>query len=407
LPIERWRHQPVQIRSNGDAHGNLVGVSRYDNTGGGRYEKGDVYISRGQSQRMRRHGDERQSAPVGRRHGDRRRSDGKRRQTDGYVSNGQNSNRNNREIDVLRRPSRPVAKRSLSVIEKELAREEMDMIEEGRMKVESEHDVSVLASPPVYQTVTRKQGQDPSAYQNALIAHDDDKTRFTMEPEGTKIDDMPKPETTAIVLFTPPKEPEGGLAETPRRKPSRKYHHDKDMIYVCSPDDLPRDVRDKYGNHTEKPRDLRTPSRRKRRSYSDKLKESFRLMRKEGQSNDGFVGNDDLHAALGSEGDSESRKKRMKIKKKKETRKSNHRSLSHQRHESNGDDGLWINIVNGSTPSILTTPPEIDLQAHTPSRFPEERPPRKRLSQNRLFSSFRRSDENDLEFSDDESVQHC
>ncbi len=65
MPIERWRHQPVQIRSNGDAHGNLVGVSRYDNTGGGRYEKGDVYISRGQSQRMRRHGDERQSAPVG------------------------------------------------------------------------------------------------------------------------------------------------------------------------------------------------------------------------------------------------------------------------------------------------------------------------------------------------------
>jgi len=42
LAIERWRHQPVQIRSNGDAHGNLVGVSRYDNTGGGRYEKGDI-----------------------------------------------------------------------------------------------------------------------------------------------------------------------------------------------------------------------------------------------------------------------------------------------------------------------------------------------------------------------------
>lgn len=43
MPIERWRHQPVQIRSNGDAHGNLVGVSRYDNTGGGRYEKGDIH----------------------------------------------------------------------------------------------------------------------------------------------------------------------------------------------------------------------------------------------------------------------------------------------------------------------------------------------------------------------------
>ena len=109
---------------------------------------------------------------------------------------------------------------------KEIALEEMDMIEEGS-KVEPEHDKLVLAALPA-SFPTHHQGQDPVADQNALVVYDDEQIRFTLEPEGSMIDDVPKPEATAIVLFNPPKEPEGGLAETPRRKPSRKYHHDKD-----------------------------------------------------------------------------------------------------------------------------------------------------------------------------------
>jgi len=205
------------------------------------------------------------------------------------------------------------------MIEKELAREEMDMIEEG-MKVETERNEPVLAAPPAYPTAIHNQGQDPVAYQNALVVYDDEKARFTLEPEGPKIDDVPKPVTAAVVLFNPPKEPEGGLAETPRRKP-RNYHHDKDEIYVCSPDELPNYVRDKYGNHTERPQDLPRPSRRKRRSYTDKLKESFSFKRKEGQRNYDDFGDDynGVQAALETESDSESReRRRRKSKKKKE-----------------------------------------------------------------------------------------
>jgi hypothetical protein len=186
----------------------LAGVPRNGNSDGGRW---DVYGRRRQSDRVRRHGDRRRSAlDWGRRHGDRRRSDRKRRRSDGHVLNG---NSNGYHQSDRRRPSRPVAKRSLSMIEKEHAREEIDIVEEG-MKVETEHNDPVLAAPPAYPAATLYQGHDPVAYQNALVVYDDvQKTRFTLEPEGSMIDDIANPETTALVLYNPPKEPEGILAE--------------------------------------------------------------------------------------------------------------------------------------------------------------------------------------------------
>ena len=413
---KRKRDKKAQKRSDVDAlalalGNNLAAAPRYSKyDDGGRYEKRGVHESRRQSEmgrrrsdEVRRHGDRRRSAPKGRR---RRQSDGKRTRNDGYDSSG-NSSRNHRSD--RRRPSRPVAKRSLGMMGKEIALEEMDMIEEGS-KVEPEHDKLVLAALPA-SFPTHHQGQDPVADQNALVVYDDEQIRFTLEPEGSMIDDVPKPEATAIVLFNPPKEPEGGLAETPRRKPSRKYHHDKDNIYVCSSEELPRDVRDKKCNYTEKPQDDRRPSRR-RGSYSDKLKKSLSFRGKEDERNDDFGYYDGVQATLTTESDSESRERRKKSKKKKK-KKSKDRSSSHRRHESNkvssnNNDGPWIDIENGETPSIVTTPPEAeesDPQDHSPSKSPTTR---RRTPQSRLFSSFRLfKDGNDLEGSDNESVEHC
>lgn len=76
----------------------------------------------------------------------------------------------------------------------------------------------------------------PIKYPNALVVYDDEQLRFPLEPEGPKIEDV-QPET-AIVLYDPPKEPEGNTVsavvsfnfptenkEAPRKK-SKKNHYD-------------------------------------------------------------------------------------------------------------------------------------------------------------------------------------
>lgn len=403
LAIERWRQQPVQKSRDDDGLDDLVAVARYGNSNGGRYEKRDVNESRRQhdvrrtrSDGARRHGERRRGDNGRRRHGERRRGDGKRRtRSDGYVSSG-NSNMNYHQSDRPR-PSRPVVKRSLSKIEQEIAQAEMNSID-GGSEVETKQDEPVVAALPVPASfATQNHGKDPPVeYHNALVVYDDEQIRFTLEPEAPKIEDVPKPESTALVLFNPPKEPEGDIAETPPKKSSRHYHYDKDKIYVCSPDELPRDVREKTANHSEKPQDRQRSSRRKRRSYSDKLKESFTFKRKDGQrNNDDFQDYDGVQATLGTESGSESIERRKKSKKKnRKKKKSKHRSSSHKRHDSSVAS---IDIENESSPSIVTAPPESD-QDHPPSKSPS--------SQSRLFSSFRRfKSSNDSEGSDDESVE--
>ena len=318
LAIERWSQQPVKKRRDRDSVDNLVSVARYDDSDRGRISR-ERDVRRKHRRRRGDHGR--------RRHGDRRHSD-----------------RRNHERDRSPR-ARPVAKRSLSMIEKEIALAQLKIIE-GGSEAETKYDEPVVAALPVSllpaSLPTQNQGKDPSVaadYQNAVVVYDDEQVRFTMEPEGPKIDDVPKPESTAVVLFTPLKEPEGDIVETPRRKSSRYYRHEKDELYVCSPDDLPPDIREKTANyadrlkesftfmgtdsrrndddfseipsivqekttnHSDKPQDRRRSSRRNRRSYSDRLKESFTFMRTDKRRNDdnNLEDHDGVQATPGAE----------------------------------------------------------------------------------------------------------
>jgi hypothetical protein len=163
----------------------------------GKYDGGRhvVYKRRRGSTRVRRHGERRRRA-IGRerRHGDWRRTDylnyGKRRRHD-------ESRNHQSQSDCS---SRPAVKRSHRMIEKELSRDEIDiMTDNGPL---SEQDAAHALA----------------LYQNALVVRDDvKKRRFALEPEGSMIDDIADPQTTALVLYNPPKEPEGEPAEMPRR----------------------------------------------------------------------------------------------------------------------------------------------------------------------------------------------
>jgi len=163
----------------------------------GKYDGGRhvVYKRRRGNTRVRRHGERRRRA-IGRerRHGDWRRTDylnyGKRRRHD-------ESRNHQSQSDCS---SRPAVKRSHRMIEKELSRDEIDiMTDNGPL---SEQDAAHALA----------------LYQNALVVRDDvKKRRFALEPEGSMIDDIANPQTTALVLYNPPKEPEGEPAEMPRR----------------------------------------------------------------------------------------------------------------------------------------------------------------------------------------------
>ena len=379
LAIERWRQQPVQKRRDGDALSGLVAVAHYGESAGGRHEmrEGRRHLDerRTRSEGGRRHRDRRRGDHGRRRHhGGRRRGDGKgRTRSDGYASRG------NHESDKAR-GARPVAKRSLSMIEKEIALEELNMIE-GGSEVETQHGeppvVAALPVPP-YLSI-RSRGKDPSVEnQNALVVYDDEQIRFTLEPEAPKIDDVPEPETTAVVAFNPAKEPEGDIAEIPRKKSSRHFHYDKDVIYVCSPDELPENVRKSMANRQEKPQDRQRSSRRKRRSYGDRFKESFTFGN--GRRNDDHYDEYDEVQLPGTESDSESVERRKKEERKKK-KKNKHRSSSHRRHER------------------VESEPESDQDQHF------SKPSLRRLSSSHLFSSIRRfKGSNEIDGSDVESI---
>jgi hypothetical protein len=335
------------------------------------------------------------------------------------------------------------------MIEKEIALAQLKLIE-GGSEAETKYDEPVVAALPVSllpaSLPTQNQGKDPSVaadYQNAVVVYDDEQVRFTMEPEGPKIDDVPKPESTAVVLFTPLKEPEGDIVETPRRKSSRYYRHEKDELYVCSPDDLPRSsrrnrrsysdrlkesftfmgtdsrrndddfseipsiVQEKTTNHSDKPQDRRRSSRRNRRSYSDRLKESFTFMRTDKRRNDdnNLEDHDGVQATPGAEesGSEEiERKKRRKREERRKSRKkrSSKRSSSHKRHDESVPAS--IDIESASRPSIETYHPDESDQDNALSKSLISR-----LSQCPIFSSFRRVQYgNNLEGSDDQSAEH-
>lgn len=366
LAIERWRQQPVvQNRRDGDALGGLVAVGRHRESCGGRYENRDEYerrrqhdVRRTRSDGVRRHhGGARRRGDHGRRgHGDRRRGGHGRR----------------RHGDKRRGDGRPVAKRSLSMIEKEIAEEERNMILHEGSEVETQQDVPpVVAALPVppYLSI-QSQGKDPSVEnQNALVVYDDEQIRFTLEPEAPKVDELPEPETRAVVPFNPPKEPEGDVAKTPRKKSSRYSRYQKDEIYVCSRDELPENVRNSLTTRYEEPQDRQRSSRRKRRSTVDRLKDSlpFRKMSSSFREDDDYDDYDDVQLP-GTESDSESSERRKKDKRKK--KKSKDRSSSHKRHEHVESDPA--------------------SEEHHLSKSPITSPFR-RFSSSGLFSSIRRS----------------
>lgn len=412
LAIERWRQQPVKKRRDLDPLDDLVN---------GR----DGYESR-RERDVRREHHSRRGDHGRRRHGDRRHNDRRNHQDNGS------------------RRVKPVAKRSLSMIEKEIALAQLKLIEAGS-EVETKYDEPVVAARPVpsYPAYlpTQNHGNDPSVAtdnQNAVVVYDDEQIRFTMEPEGQKIDDVPKPVTTAVVLFNPPKEPEGSTLATPRRKSGRYYRHEKDEVYVCSPDELPPDVREKTGKYAQDhPRSSR--SRRKpRRSYSDRLKESFTFIRADTRTNNGDSDDEDdvpppdvqertedrqrssrrkrrsytdrlresftfMRADVVETEDSEEierrekQRKREERKKRRSKKKRSNRSSSHKRHDESVPDP--IDVESGSRPvSIATRPPDSDQDDAL------KRSMISRLSQSPIFSSFRRVPYgNGVESLDDES----
>jgi len=385
LAIESWKQQPVKKRRDRDPPNDLVN---------GR----DGYESRRERDVRRKHHRRRGDHGRRRHHGDRRHND-----------RGDHQGDRSRQV-------KPVAKRSLSMIEKEIALAQLKLIEAGS-EAETQYDEPVVAARPVpsYPAYlpTQNQGKDPSVavgYPNALVVYDDEQIRFTMEPEGSKIEDMPKPTNTAVVLFKPPKEPEGDSIATPRRKSGRYYHHEKDELYVCSPEELPPDVREKTANYySEKTQHRQRSSRRKRLSYTDRLKESFTFRRASGRGNDDdddSEDNDGVQATLEpEESDSEEIERREKQRKREERKKRrskkkkrSNRSSSHKRHDENVPASN--DVESGSRPSIATRPPDSDEDNALSKSLIS------RLSQSPIFSSFRPVQSvqysND---SDDESVE--
>jgi len=97
--------------------------------------------------------------------------------------------------------SRPMAKRSLSMMmDKEIALAEMNIIE-GGIEAETKQDEPVVAALPLPASFpTQNRGKDTPApvdveYENALVVYGDEQIGLTLEPEGPKIENLPKPGT--------------------------------------------------------------------------------------------------------------------------------------------------------------------------------------------------------------------
>jgi hypothetical protein len=261
LAIERWKQQPASYNGNGgggggDALAGLMAVSRNEWS----YEKREV---RGGNRRHHSVNPRRRSDRVRRHHhDDRRHSEGRKRRSDrarsdGYVGSRVDGGHASRRTSNRR--SRPMVKRAKCVTEIMMEKEELGNIEEERSKVENGHDHQPVAAIPY----GNPEDENPYVIPNtALVIYEP--TRNALEPEAPKIEDVVPVTSTAIVLVEP-KEPEGGVSPTPKRKSRQRYHHDKDNMYICPTNDLPEDVRDKH----QVPQDQRRRSRRKRSSYSD------------------------------------------------------------------------------------------------------------------------------------------
>ncbi len=392
LAIERWKQEPV-MRNNGnggggDALAGLMGVSRngsrshersYEKRevrGGNRRHHSDVNPRR-RSERVRRH-----------HHDDRRHSDGRKRRSDrarsdGYIGSRVDGHASRR---TSKRRSRPMVKRAKSVAEIMMEKEELGNIEEERSRVENEHNHQpVLAIP-----YGDPEDENPYVIPNtAMVVYEP--TRNALEPEAPKIEDVvPVVSSTAIVLVEP-QEPEGGVVPTtPKRKSRQRYHHDQDNMYICPNNELPKDARDKH----QVPQDQRRRSRRKRSSYTDKLKDSFRRKKEDHHFSDYDVVLD----TLGTESNSGSfeRERKDKRRRKKKKKKSKH---NHKRRSKHDDDQL-SDTGYESPPSIATNNPHDEDDRHCPAT--QKSLMGRRLSTTgRLFASFRRSNV-EMEISDND-----
>ncbi|KAK1734250.1 hypothetical protein QTG54_015017 [Skeletonema marinoi] len=183
------------------------------------YARRRQYYARGtRSDGMRKYGERGRGDNGRRRHGEseRRRGIGKYRRIRSdsniiyYQSDGPRPSR-----------SRPMAKRSLSMMmDKEIALAEMNIIE-GGIEAETKQDEPVVAALPLPASFpTQNRGKDTPApvdveYENALVVYGDEQIGLTLEPEGPKIENLPKPGT---------KDPaEWELCtETPRRRSLRE-----------------------------------------------------------------------------------------------------------------------------------------------------------------------------------------
>ena len=392
LAIERWKQQPASYNGNGgggDALTGLVGVSRNGSRshqrssekrevrGGNRRHHSDVNPRR-RSDRARRH-----------HHDDRRHSEGRKRRSDrarsdGYVGSRVGGGHASRRTSNRR--SRPMVRRSKSVTEIMMEKEELGNIEEERSRVENEH-----AHQPVL-TIPYGDPEDENPYvipNTALVVYEP--ARNALEPEAPKIEDVAPVTSTAIVLVEPPKEPEGEVApKPPKRKSRQKYHHDKDNMYICPTNDLPEDVRNKH----QVPQDERRRSRRKRSSYSDKFKDSFRRKKEDHHFSDYYVVLDTLGTESNSGSFERVRKDKGRKKKKKKKKKS-----KHKRRSKHDDDGGQLSDTGyESPPSITTNNPN----PHDDGPSTQKSPMGRRLSvTGRLFASFRRSGV-EMEISDDD-----
>ena len=144
----------------------------------------------------------------------------KRTQSVRYISN--------RDVDMNRQSDHRLAIRSLSMMEKEIAQEKMNMQDERALVALPAHQSALTIGNPSQDLPLALEYQE-----NALVVYDDEQIRFTLEPEGSKIEDL-KPES-AVALYMPPKKSKGATRTT--RKKSRRDHH----VHV-PPDELHSDV---------------------------------------------------------------------------------------------------------------------------------------------------------------------
>eukprot|EP00986_Skeletonema_menzelii_P000543 scaffold159_cov151-Skeletonema_menzelii.AAC.19 len=166
---------------------------------GVRYDKrrqNDVIYSRsegtgrhGRRRSRRRRGDER------RRHGAKKSRDYRKRTHNGqYISN--------RDVDMNRQSDHRLAIKSLSTMAKEIEQAQMNMPDERALVALPAHQSALVIDNPSQDLRLALEYQE-----NALVVYDDEQIRFTLEPEGLKIEDV-KPET-AVALYMPPNKSKG------------------------------------------------------------------------------------------------------------------------------------------------------------------------------------------------------